>query len=373
MSIEVSVISTHKELRKFIHLPAKIHKGHKTWLPNIYMDEWNFFNPKKNHAFSFSDTLLLLASKNGNVVGRIMGIINRRYNELSSEKNARWGYLECYDDQEVAHALLSAVENWAKEKGMVKIIGPYGFSDKDPQGLLIEGFDYSPLISSACNFPYLVDIVGSEGYTKEVDCLVYKFRLTDQLPEIYQRISKRIFSQNGFEVIEFKKRKEFKPYIIPILSLMNETYSHLYGYLPMDDKEMNDFAKRYMSIVDPRFVKAVRLGNKILAFMIALPHMSAGIQKSKGHLFPFGIFQILQAAKKTQQLDLMLGAVHPEYQGRGIEVLMALKLFDSMTESGFNEIEIHLMLETNTKVLAEMKHADAKLHKRFRVFQKSLD
>lgn len=373
MSVEIREVSSKQELRKFIHLPAKIHKHHSTWLPNIYMDEWNFFNAQKNHAFSYSDTLLLLAWKEGELVGRIMGIINRRYNEQHGEYHGRWGYLECYEDQEVAHALLSAVEEWAVKKGMQKIVGPYGFSDKDPQGLLIEGFEHPPMIASACNFPYLVNLVEQEGYTKEIDCLVYKFYLTDKLPEIYERISNRISSSNGYKVISFRKTAELKPFIIPILSLMNETYSHLYGFVPLEKTEMEDFAKRYLSIVDPRFVKVVEAGNRPVAFMIAVPHMTRGIQRSKGYLLPFGIFHILRAAKKTHQLDLMLGAVHPDFQGRGIEVLMAIKLFESMMESHFNTIEIHLMLETNTRMLSEMKHVDARLHKRFRVFQKTLD
>ncbi len=372
MAIEIREVANRHELKVFIHLPAVIHKGHKTWLPNIYMDEWAFFSTKKNPAFTYSDTRLLLAYKNGKAVGRIMGIINIKYNELHNENNARWGYLECYEDSEVAHALLTDIEQWAKQKGMVKIVGPYGFSDKDPQGFIIEGFEHPPLISSACNFPYMIGLVEREGYVKEIDCLVYKYDLGEELPAIYQRISNRIFSQKNYEIIEFRKSSELRPYIIPVLTLMNETYSHLYGYVPLTQKEMEEFAKRYMQIIDSRFIKAIQLNGRLVAFLIALPHMTAGIQKSKGYLFPFGIFHILRAAKKTKQLDLMLGAVHPDYQGLGLEVLMTIKLFDSMVDAGYNTLEVHLMLETNNKVLAEMKHAGAKLHKRFRVYQKLL-
>jgi hypothetical protein len=372
MVIRLQEVNSRSDLRKFIHLPAKIHKGHKNWLPNIYMDEWAFFNPKKNHSFGYCKTKLMLAYKDDEPVGRIMGIISVKYNEIRHEANARWGYLECYEDQEVAHTLLQYIENWAKENGMTKIVGPYGFSDKDPQGLLIEGFEHPPLIASACNFPFLVKLVENEGYTKEIDCLVYKYPLSNNVEELYKRIVKRVNGNNDYKIIEFTSRKQIKPYIYRVLSLMNESYSHLYGFVPLDQQEMDDFAKRYLPILDPRFIKLIEKDGEIMAFIIALPHMTKGIQKSKGYLFPFGIIHIMRAAKTTRQLDLMLGAVHPKIQNMGLDVLMMIPLIESAKKGNFSEMEFHLMLETNTAILNEMERLHATLHKRFRVFQKSL-
>lgn len=372
MTIQIKEVTDRSCLKQFIHLPELIHKDHTNWLPNIIADEWSFFDARKNHAFAYCDTRLLLAFKDDIPVGRIMGIINHKYNRIRDEKHARWGFLECYNDQEVAHALIHAIEIWAQEKGMVKMIGPYGFSDKDPQGLLVEGFEHPPLIASACNFPYLVDLVEKEGYTKEIDCFVYKYNLSEKLPDVYQRVAGRMMTRTEYEVLEFKKRSEFKPYIVPILSMMNASYQHLYGYSPLDDQEMMDLANRYKPILFPDFVKAVQLNGQIIGFLIAIPNMTRGIQKSRGRLFPFGVFHILNAVRKTRQLDLMLGGVHPDFQGRGLEILMTLRLFESMKKKGYNVIEVHLMLETNTRVLSEMHRANAGLHKRFRVFQKPL-
>lgn len=372
MNITLEEVCSRKQMRVFIHLPAKIHKGHKTWLPNIYFDEWAFFDPKKNHAFGNCRTKLMLAFKDRKAVGRIMGIINIPYNEIRNEANARFGYLECYDDQDVAHALLQSIEQWAKKNGMQKIVGPYGFSDKDPQGLLIDGFEHPPLLSSASNYPYLVRLVEQEGYVKEIDCFVYKYSIAKDIPEVYQRIIQRVNRTKDYKIIEFTKRKQIKPYIHRVLTLMNETYSQIYGFVPMNSKEMDEFANRYMPVLDPRFVKLVEKDGQIISFIIALPHITAGIQRSKGYLFPFGIVYILRAARKTRQLDLMLGAVHPKYQGLGIDVLMTIPLLQSAQKCGFTEIEIHLMLETNREVLAEMKRVHARLHKTFRVYQKQL-
>jgi hypothetical protein len=372
MAIILKEVESHSDLRKFIYLPAKIHKGHKTWLPNLYMDEWKFFTPEKNHSFSYCKTKLTLAYKDDELVGRIMGIISIKYNEIRSEDNARWGYLECFEDQEVAHALLNHIESWALENGMQKIVGPYGFSEKDPQGLLVEGFEHSPLIASACNFPYLVKLVENEGYTKEVDCFVYNYHVENDIEEPYRRIVNRLIEKNNYKVIEFTSKNQIKPYIYPVLECLNITYSDLYGFVPLDHQEMDDFAKRYLPVLDPRFIKLVEKDGQIVAFIIALPHMTEGIQRSKGHLFPFGIFHILRAAKTTKQLDNMLSAVHPNLQGLGLDVLMTIPLIDSTKKAGLKVIEFHLMLETNKAVLKEMDRLKATMHKRFRVFQKNL-
>lgn len=370
--VEIVEVATRRQLKEFIFLPEKIHKNHSNWLPPVYLDEFKFFDPKKNHAFSHCDTKLYLAYKGWEVVGRIMGIIHHQYNQVRGEKTARFGFIECYNDEEVAHLLLSTIENWARKFDVVKIIGPYGFSDKDPQGLQISGFEYMPILATAVNFPYMVDLVEKNGYTKDIDCLVYKLDLTKPLPEVYNRIIQRFDSRKDFECKEFKTKKELRPYVIPILRLVNETYKELYGFTPLTELEMKEFASRYMDVLDPRFVKAITKNGEVVAFIVGLLNFTPGIQRSKGRILPFGIFHILRAMKVTKQLDLMLGAVKPNCQGMGFEILMAMKLIGSCRAAGLTQMEIHLVLETNTKMLAELERVEAQLHKKFRVFGKSL-
>lgn len=370
--VSIVEVKTRKQLKEFIYLPEKIHKSHKNWLPPIYIDEFKFFDPAKNHAFSHCDTVLYLAYRDKDVIGRIMGIIHHQYNEVRGEKTARFGFIECYNDSEVARLLLSTVENWARNFGIVKIIGPYGFSDKDPQGLQISGFEHMPILATAVNFPYMVNLVEENGYTKDIDCLVYKLDMTKPLPGVYNRIIQRFDSRKDFVLREYKSKKELKPFVIPILRLVNETYKELYGFTPLTELEMKEFASRYMDVLDPRFIKVIMKEDEIVAFIIGLANFSPGIQKSKGRLFPFGFIHILRAMKNTKQLDLMLGAVKTNCQGLGFEILMALRLIDSCKAAGLTQMEIHLVLETNTKMLAELERVEAQIHKKFRVFGKSL-
>jgi len=374
MSINLIEVKTKKQLKDFIYLPEKLHAGQENWVHPIYMDEWSYFNPKKNKAFSFSDTLLLLAEKDGQVVGRVMGIINRRYNEVRNEKTARFGYLESIQDQEVVHALLSRVEQWAREKGMTRIIGPYGFSDQDPEGFLIKGFENRATIATYYNFEWLPEMVEKAGYTKDIDYFVYKIEVPKEIPEIYHRVSERILRKGNFQLLEFRKRKEIKPWIRPILSLMNETYidSNIYGYAPLDEKEMDDLARKYLPVLDPRFIKGVLKDGQVVAFVVAIPDMTAGIKKARGRLLPFGFIHILRAQKKTKQLDLLLGAIKKEYRGLGLDALMGMAMLTSAREAGFEIMDTHHEMEANVRVRAEMERLGGKIYKVYRVYQKAL-
>ena len=374
MAIELKEVLSKRDLKAFINLPEKLHAGHANWVPPIYMDEKKYFDPAKNKAFGYSDTLLLLAFKDGHCVGRAMGIINRRYNEHRNEKTARFGYLETTEDQEVVHALLSRIEGWAREKGMARVVGPYGFSDQDPEGFLIEGFDHRATIATYYNHEWLPKLVENEGYAKDIDYFVYKIDVPKEMPEFYKKIYERAEKRGNFAVLEFKSKKEIKPWIRPVLSLMNETYmqNNIYGYAPLDEKEMDDLAKRYLPVLDPRFVKAVVKDGELVAFIIGMPDMGAGIQKAGGRLLPFGFIHILRAAKKTKQLDLLLGAVKDKYRGMGLDVMMGVKMIQSALEAGYELMDTHHEMETNVKVRAEMERMGGKVYKKFRVFQKAL-
>ena len=374
MSLEIRPVVTKKDLRTFIYLPEKIHAGQSQWTPPIYMDEWTYFNPKKNRAFAICDTLMLLAWKDGKPVGRIMGIINRRFNEHRKEQIARFCNLETYEDREVFQALVRRVEDWAREKGMTRIIGPYGFSDQDPEGFMIEGFENGATIATYYNFEWMPGFIEAEGYSKDVDYFVYKVPVPKEMPELYTKVFERQQRRGNFVVKEFRTRKEIKPWVVPILSLMNECYvnSNIYGYAPLSEKEMIDFANRYLPVLDPRFVKVVLKDDQPAAFIIAMPDMTEGIRKARGRMFPFGFLKVLRAAKKTKQLDLLLGAVKEPYRGMGLDAMMGYKMFQSANAAGFEYMDTHHELESNEKVRAEMIRQGGVLYKKFRVWTKPL-
>ena len=373
--VKIVEVNSAKLLRKFIHLPAIIHKSHTNWVPPIYMDDQEFFNPAKNKSFGFCDSILLLAYRGDLVVGRIMGIIHHTYNQSHNETNARFAFFETWDDIEVATALIQAIKGWAAERKMTKLVGPLGFSDKDPQGFQVEGFDEPAVIASNCNYPYQSALVEQMGFTKEVDLVVYQIKIPDPLPEFYRLIQQRAIQRNpSLKVLEFDSRRKVKPYIHPVLHLLNTTFTGIFGFIPFTDAEMDDFANRYLFLINPRFIKIIaNQENEVVAFVIGMSHIGEGIQKAKGKLIPFGIFKIFAAARKSKQLNLLLGGIDPAYRGKGLDVMMGVKMLESALALGKTTIDSHLELEQNTKVRAEMEKLGGKVYKKFRVYGTNID
>jgi GNAT superfamily N-acetyltransferase len=316
---------------------------------------------------------MLLARKQNRVEGRIMGIINHKYNNAYNLKEGRFAFLETFEEYKVAHALILYIENWAKQKGMDKLVGPLGFSDKDPQGFLIEGFNAPVAIATNCNFPYLVNFVEKAGYEKKVDLVVYKLDIPEVIPEFYRRIRDRASKNNHTtRLISFTSRKQLKPYVKPVFELVNETFKEIYAFAPLSEREMEEFANRYLMILDPRFIKVVENDKgEVVSFILAMPDISEGIKKCKGRLIPFGIFMVFRAQRRTKQLNLLLGAIRPDYRNTGLDTIMGISMLEEARNRGMKVIDSHLELETNTKMRAEMEKMGGIVYKRFRIFQKA--
>ncbi|MBN1950080.1 MAG: hypothetical protein JW801_02700 [Bacteroidales bacterium] len=372
--IAIRPVGSKKMLNEFIRLPARIHTKHSNWVPPIYMDDKVFFNPKKNETFSHCDTTLLLAYRGNEVVGRIMGIINHKYNVPNRLQEARFCFLETFEEYEVAEALIQAVEEWARERRMTQLVGPLGFSDKDPQGFLIEGFDEPVVIATTCNFPWMVEFMERAGFGKKTDLVVYKLRIPDTIPDIYAKIrSRTLNNHSGLKLLSFHSRRQMKKYVRPVLQLVNETFKDIYAFAPLSAREMDEFANRFIFLLDPEFLKVIENDKKeVVAFVLGMKDISKGIQKSKGRLIPFGIIRILLAKRKTRQLNLLLGGIKEEYRNSGLDAIMGMSMFESAKAAGMEVIDSHLELETNTKMRAEMEKMGGEVYKRYRIFQKNL-
>jgi GNAT superfamily N-acetyltransferase len=373
MTLIIKEVVSRKDLKTFIYLPEKIHADHKNWVHPLYFDEWDFYNPKKNRFFSACDTVLYIAWRNEEAVGRIMGIINHKYNKIHNENNGRFFALECYNDPEVASALISKIETWCQSKGMTKIVGPFGFSDKDPQGFMIEGFDEPAVIATNYSLPYMPDLLLQCGYVKDIDCVDYIIPVPEEIPLFYQSIFKRSIENNNFELKEFSNRIALRPYIRPVFELINTTYAPIYGFSPLSDREIDYFANRYIAIINPRFVKIIYNEKKeMIAFALAMPEISKGIRSARGKLFPSGVFKIIREAYRTRYLTMLLGAIRDDYRNNGIDAILGMKMLESARKQKFTLIDSHLVLETNTKMRAEYEKLGGQVKKRYRIYGKQL-
>jgi hypothetical protein len=365
-------IRSRSELKEFIYLPEKLHRNHLHWVPPIYSDEWNYFNPSKNRAFSYCDTRMLLAERNGKVEGRIMGIINHRHNSEKNEKTARFSFFECVNDREVSGQLLGDIEKWATEKGMKRIIGPFGMCYQDPIGFMTEGFNEKPSLTANYNFEYIISLLESAGYGREEDLVVYKTEIPETLPPVYELVYKKALQNPKIRILNLSGRKELRSYIHPVLRLLNESFTEIYGYSQLDENEMVDLADHFIPLLNPKLVAVVTYNDEIAGFMITIPSINEGIIRARGHLFPFGFLKILRAAKSATQLDLLIGGIKAKYRGLGIDILIAVHIIDIARKAGFRSIDSHLELESNWKMRAENEKLGGRVYKKYRIFQKSL-
>jgi len=373
MGITIVEVTTKRERKNYIHLPYSLHKTHEHWVPPLLMHEKKYINPRKNTHMSYSKSICFIAYNSGTPVGRVMGIINNKFIETWKDNQARFCNFESVNDQETVRKLLYAVEDWARQNNMQKVVGPLGFSNQDPQGFLIYGFDKRPSIGTIYNFEYLPELIAQEGYTKEVDYVTYKIPIPSTIPEIYEKISERVKKRATVKLLEFTTKREAKHYLPEIFKFMNETYTNIYGFIPLSDEAVRKTARTYSEIINPNLIKIItNEKGEIISFVLGIKDITEGFKKACGRLLPFGYFIIKTTQKKSKRLDLLLGAVKKEYRRKGLNTLMAISMIQSAKKLQIDFIDSHHELETNTLVQSEMKRMGGEIYKRHRVYKKEL-
>jgi hypothetical protein len=374
VSITIKEVATPKELKNFIKFPYSLYKGNPYWIPPMLSDEKKVLNKEKNPAYEFCEVKLWLAYKDGEIAGRIAGIINRRYIEAWKNKYARFSYLDFVDDPEVSKALFREVEKWGKENKMEKIHGPLGFTDFDPEGMLVEGFEELGTYGAIYNYPYYVSHIEKYGYNKDVDWIEFQVKPPEQILEKVERIAAIVSKKYGLKILQVDKAKDLLPYGREIFHLINRAYKNLFGFVQLTDKQIDLYIKEYFGFIRPDFVPVVMNSqNKIVAFGITMPSLSKALQQNRGKLFPFGFILMLKAMKNNHMADLYLVAVDPEMQDKGVNALLINEMNKIYIKNKITLVETNRELETNLKVQAQWKGMDARQHKRRRCYIKNLE
>jgi hypothetical protein len=374
MTVTIKPVTTRSDLRTFIRLPALIHEGHPQWVPPLAYLERLYFDPRKNPSLRTHETGMALAFRDGRPAGRILTGIHHGYNTLRGEKTARFTCLESSDDPEVMDALLGFAERRARERGMDRIVGPMGLSDSvpEPQGLQVEGFEHNPSLMTNCNHPYLPELLTAAGYEKEVDYVVYRVPIPEVMPDLYERIHRRVQRKGTYRILTPTRRRELRPYAPAVFRLMDESFRDLYGYMPHEDGQQASFPTPALNIFDPRFVQLAMHDDELVGFVLALPNASPGIRRAGGRLLPLGFTHILRDANRAKQLDLLFGGIKEEHRGKGVDVLMGYRMFTEARAAGMTYMDSHLELESNTRIRREMEAMAGRVYKRYRVFGKAI-
>ncbi len=374
MSVEIKKVTTKSELKRFIRFNYEFYKDNPYSVPDLYDDMLNTFSPKKNAAFEFCEADYFLALRDGKIVGRVAAIINRRANETWNRKTVRFGWIDFIDDMEVSTALIDTVKQWGKERGMTEIEGPLGFTDMDAEGMLVEGFDQLSTMATIYNYPYYPQHMERLGLSKSADWVEMKIYVPDAIPEKHRRISEIIAKRYNLHIRKLKSKKEVRQSGVAhdIFRLINDAYTPLFGYSRMTERQIDQYVNMYVPVLDLRMVSIVENEqNEIVAVGISMASLSRALQKAKGRLLPFGWYHLLKALmwKRPKVLDLLLVAVRPDYQGKGVNALLFTDLIPVYKELGFEYAESNPELEMNEKVQNQWQYFKTEQHKRRRCFK----
>jgi len=376
MSVVIKEVESRSELRKFVNFPEKLYRDNPYYVPPIVFDQMDTLDQKKGAAQEFCDSKLYLAYKDGELVGRVAAIINKLANKQWDHKEVRFGWYDFVDDREVSKALMDKVEEFGRQYGMESVVGPLGFTDFDPEGLLVEGFDQMSTMALIYNHPYYVEHFEALGLGKDADWIEYKVFVPKQLPDRLLRISKIIEQRSNVHVVNLTKKEVKKGYGQKLFKIINECYKNLYNFTVLPESMADKYIGFYLTVLDMKYVTIIENEkDEIVAFGVTMPSLSKALQKSRGKLFPFGWWHLGKALffKHDVGAELLLVGVHPDYQNSGINSLVFADMFKKYSEMGIEWAETNAILETNLKNQGQFKDFDHECKKRRRSFIKKLE
>ena len=375
--IIIKTAESRSDMKKFIRFNYNMYKKNPYSVPDLYEDMLKTFS-EDNGAMAYCEAKYFLAYQEGKLVGRVAGIINHKANETWKQNAVRFGWIDFVDDIEVSGALLKAVEDWGRENGMTEIHGPLGFSDMDAEGMLVEGFEERSTMATIYNFPYYPEHMVELGYEKEADWVEYLLKVprVEGVPDRLSRMAEMVMQRYGLDIKKYTSHKKIaREYGQEIFRLINEAFKPLFGYTKMNQKQIDQYVKMYLPIMDLKLVSLVTESDgRLIAVGISMPSLAKALQKAKGKLFPFGWYHLMKALKweHADTLDLMLVAVKPEYQGKGVNAILFHDLLPIYISEGYEYVESNPELELNNKVQQQWIYFDKRQHKRRRCFRKSL-
>ena len=376
MSVTVTRVQNKRAFREFLHFPLTLYKDMPAFVPPLLMDDADTLNPKKNPAYEFCDAAMYLAYKDGKLAGRVAAIVNSKANAAWNHDQVRFGWFDFIDDREVSKALLDAVEAFGRERGMTTILGPLGFTDFDPEGMLVEGFEYLSSMALHHNWPYYKDHMEALGYVKDVDWLEYRIYIGDTIPDKYTRVAKIVEDRYDLHLRKTTRREVRKTDIgYRIFNLINETYASLYNFTVLPKKMIDKYVGFYLGIIDLKFVSLVEDKDKnIVGFGVVMPSITRALKKCKGKLFPLGWFYILRSMywKYEESFEMLLIGIKPEYQKKGVNSIIFVDLMKELLKGGFTYGESNAELESNLDIRSQWGDLEVKECKRRRVYKKEL-
>ena len=375
LKIEHVDVKNKAQVNRFIQVPFRIYGDHPQWVPPIIMDIKAQMNPDKHPFYEHSQADFYLAVRDGRDVGRICALVNNNSNAYHHNKVAQFYFFECEDDLEAATALFEQVFEWARKRGLDKVVGPKGFGPLDGYGMVTMGYEHRQMMTMMnYNLPYLVDLVEAQGFTKEVDflsCLLERDLF--QLPERIHSIAARVQERGTLRVLRFQTKQDLKNWAKRIGKTYNDSFVNNWEYVPLTDREISFVLDNLLTVADPRLIKVIAHEDQAVGFLFGFPDVSAALQRNKGRLFPFGIFDLMRELKRTEWCALNGAGILPEFQGRGGNALLYSEMEKTFFEEfNFKHVDMTQVAESAVEMRQDLINLRGTPYKNHRVYQRAL-
>jgi GNAT superfamily N-acetyltransferase len=365
-SIQVLQVRTRRQREDFLKLPWLVYRGDPLWVPPLLAERKDFINPKKNPFFQHAEVVFFLAQKGGRVLGRIAAIVNHNHNAFHGDRAGFFGLFECIADWDVAKATLDRAAMWLRERGMEVMRGPMSFSTNEEVGLLVEGFQQSPMILMPYNPSYYIDFLERYGFRKAKDLYALVKNGSD-VPERLSRIADKVSKRRQFRIRKLDI-KDLSAEIRRFKAVYNAAWEKNWGFVPMTEAEIDHMASQLKHIMDPDFVLFVEVEDRIVGFSLALPDVNQALKKINGRLFPFGLFKLLYFTRKIDQVRVLILGVEENYRGMGIDVALYLECFKEGIRKGIHRGEFSWILEDNSAMMRPLEAIGAERYKTYRIY-----
>ena len=374
-SIKIIQVDHQKDFKTFLKFPWEIYRCNPHWVPPLLYDLKKQLNPSKNPFFQEGEAAFWIARINDKVMGRIAASINSAHNRHTPEPIGFFGFFEVINHEPVAHALIQKAGQWLKSHGAKIMLGPVNLNTMHECGLLIKGFDRSPILQMPYNPPYYQKLLESNGLKKEIDLLAFyiteEITRDNQILNKLERIGRRNLENNQITFRHFNKRK-FTAEIRHIRELFNDFMQDNWGFVPLSPAEFDFMSDNLKLLLIPELVLFAEVNGKVVGLSLALPNINQVLQTMNGKIFPTGWIKLLRDRKRIKDIRVLLLGIKRPYRNKGIETHFYLETIKKGYQLGFTGAELSWVTERNTTLISILLKLKADLYKRYRVYKVDL-
>jgi GNAT superfamily N-acetyltransferase len=381
-SLSIRPVQTKRDRKAFVDLPFRLYRDDPNWVPPLKGEALGLITPEKNGWYSHAKAQLLLAERGGTAIGRISAHIDTLALEMPAAQGfgpgtGQWGLMEA-ESEDVFTALLAAAEQWLRDQGITRVLGPISQSIWEEPGLLIEGYDHAPTVMMGHAKPEYRGWIERAGYQPVKQLMTYELDITQEFPPIVQRIIKSGEKNARINVREVDKSR-FDEEAAIILSILNDAWSDNWGFVPLTPPEIKDVGVKLKPIVFNDLIRIAELDGKPVAFMITLPDLNEPLAKLNGSLLPFGWAKLLLWLRRPQvrTMRVPLMGVVKELQSSRMASQLAFMMIEyirraSVTRYGATRGEIGWILDDNQGMRSIAETIDSRVNKVYQVYEKAL-